>query len=151
MIIDKLENIRFYEAMLPDLETGLAKIAELGESPELGRYEFDGGYLLVQSGETTPMEEGTFEAHRRYIDVQILRGGAEEMAWKPLSELTTEVPYDEIKDAERLNGTRENHMLISAGMFYAAFPSDGHKPGAHTDTPHKYDKIVMKLPVKQQT
>lgn len=51
---------------------------------EVGRYEFDGGYFMVQKGTTRPLEEGTFEAHRRYIDVQIVVEGSEELAWEDL-------------------------------------------------------------------
>ncbi|MDO4299047.1 MAG: YhcH/YjgK/YiaL family protein [Lachnospiraceae bacterium] len=147
MIIDQLDNILFYEKMLPNLANGMAKVTELGAAPEVGRYEFEGGYLMVQKGETKPLDEGTFEAHRKYIDVQILLEGCEEVAWKPLSELTSVIPYDEAKDAERFDGTKENTMLISGGMFYAAYPKDGHKPVSHSKEKHTFTKIVMKLPV----
>jgi YhcH/YjgK/YiaL family protein len=148
MIIDALENIFFYEKLLPHLADGMAVVKQLGAAPEVGRHEFEGGYLIVQKGETKPMDEGTFEVHRKYIDVQILLDGSEEVAWKPLSGLKVAIPYDETKDAERLDGTKENSMLISAGMFYAAYPEDGHKPVSHTTEKHTYTKIVMKLPVE---
>lgn len=35
---------------------------------------------MVQKGMARPVSEGTYEAHRNYIDVQIIFEGSEEMA-----------------------------------------------------------------------
>lgn len=147
MIIDKIENITFYQSVLPKLQEGLDAIDAL-ENKEIGKYFFDGGFFMVQEGVTKPMEEGTYEAHRKYIDVQIILDGSEELAWKDLKDLTTAIPYNEEKDQERLDGPKDNVMLISKGMFYAAFPHDGHKAISHTKEQQSYRKIVLKLPVE---
>lgn len=147
MIIDKMESIRLYAALLPNLENGL-KAVEALETPEVGRYEFDGGYFMIQEGATHPLEEGNFEVHRNYIDVQIILEGSEEVGWQHLSDLNTAIPYNPDKDAEFLSGSAEHMMKISAGMFWVGFPQDGHKPCCHTKQQQSYKKIVMKLPVK---
>jgi YhcH/YjgK/YiaL family protein len=146
MIIDKLDHIMFYEPLLKNLGAGLEAIKNL-ESHEVGKYNFEGGFFMVQEGETKPMEEGTFEAHRSYIDVQIILEGSEEIAWADITDLQTQTPYDPQKDAEHFNGEKSHHILISEGMFYAAFPHDGHKPVSHTKKKLQFKKIVMKLPV----
>ncbi|MDO4634100.1 MAG: YhcH/YjgK/YiaL family protein [Eubacteriales bacterium] len=148
MIIDRVDKIMFYEKLLPNLANAMRKAEELGEHPKIGRYEFEGGFLMVQEGETVPMTEGSYEAHRRYIDVQILTEGCEEVAWEEISRLTVSTPYSEEKDCELLDGDRAHSMLISEGMFYAAFPSDAHRPIAHTENQHRYRKLVIKLPVE---
>ncbi len=145
MIIDKFDNIRFYSGLLHNLESGLEAVAAL-RIPEVGRYEFDGGYFMVQKGSTKPLAEGTFEAHRKYVDIQIILEGSEEVAWQDITDLTTATEYNQEKDAERLNGSFEHVMKISEGMFYIAFPHDGHKPVSHTEVPQTFTKIVMKLP-----
>ena len=145
MIIDKLENIMLYEPLLKYLKNGMEAVKAL-PALEVGRYEFDGGFFLVQKGTTKPLTEGTFEAHRKYIDVQILMEGSEEVAWSDITDLTTAIEYNPEKDAERLNGTFDHVMKISEGMFYAAFPHDGHKPVSHTAKEQTFTKIVMKLP-----
>ena len=63
MIIDRIENIGYYESVLPGLSNGLKTLKQLA-SLESGRHEFEGGFLMIQEGDTKPMEEGTFEAHR---------------------------------------------------------------------------------------
>ena len=107
MIIDHVDNILKYEALLPNLRKGLEAVAAVKNGAGLvpGRYAFEGGYFMVQQGETRPISEGTFEAHRNYIDVQIMAEGSEEMAWEDVRRLETVIPYQEEKDAERLPGT----------------------------------------------
>ena len=146
MIIDNLDNIMFYENIVSNLALGVEVIKSV-KNLEVGRYDFDGGYFMVQKGETKPMNEGTFEAHRKYVDVQIIVEGSEEVAWADICDLTTEVPYDSEKDSERFSGDLSHSMKISAGMFYMAFPHDGHKPVSHTEKKQSFTKIVMKLPV----
>lgn len=153
MIIDSIDHIFLYEPLLKNLKSGMEAVKALEavkplEAAETGRYEFDGGYFMVQRGVTKPLEEGTFEAHRKYIDVQILLDGSEEVAWSDLKDLTTVISYNPEKDAERLTGSFEHVMKITRGMFYAAFPHDGHKPVSHTNEQQSFTKIVMKLPVQ---
>ena len=137
MIIDRIKNIEYYETILPGLKNGLNTLRQL-PSQEVGRYEFEGGFLMIQEGTTKPMSEGTFEAHRKYVDVQIMLQGCEELAWEEYDLLNPVVPYNEEKDQERLDGERNHSMLISEGMFFAAFPQDGHKAVSHTGEQHHY-------------
>lgn len=146
MIIDKLDNIRMYGGLLNHLENGLQAMEAL-RIPEVGRYDFDGGYFMVQKGTTKPLTEGTFEAHRKYVDIQIILEGSEEVAWQDITDLATSIEYNPEKDAERLTGKLDHVIKISEGMFYAAFPHDGHKPVSHTTEQQSFTKIVMKLPV----
>lgn len=145
MIIDRMENIMNYASLLPNLKNGLEKIRDLTEFNS-GRYEFDGGFFMIQKGSTQPIEKGSFESHKKYIDVQILLEGSEEVAWEDIRQLTVIVPYDPENDAQRLTGPHEHVMKITRGMFYAAFPQDGHQPTAHTKEVQNFTKIVMKLP-----
>lgn len=147
MIVDSIKHIRDYEALLPGIGAGM-DFVEAHPSLAVGRYEFEGGYLMVQEGVTTAMGEGTYEAHRRYIDVQIILEGSEEVAWAERDGLDVVVAYDDAKDAERLDGPRDHSILVDEGMFWAALPHDAHRPCAHTDLAHRYRKIVMKLPVR---
>jgi len=148
MIVDSFEHIGFYEAMLPNLKCGLDAIKVLQSKGELeeGTYNFEGGFFKVQKGVTKAFTEGTFEAHKKYIDVQILIDGSEEIAWKEIKDLTEVIPYDEEKDAARYSGTFENKILINKGMFWAAFPHDGHKAISHTTKQQSFTKIILKLP-----
>lgn len=150
MIIDSFDKIEKYKVLLPHLEDGLKAMQKANVS-EKGRYEFAGGYFMVQIGCTNPLEQGSFEAHRRFIDVQILLEGSEEIAWAPYESLEICELYNAETDKERLQGERRHCMLIEKGMFWCAFPWDAHKAISHTgEKEHYYRKIVMKLPVEEE-
>ena len=151
MIIDHVENIHFYASLLPNLAKGLKAIADekaKGEIPA-GRYDFDGGFFKVERGHTKPFSEGTFESHKKYIDVQFIEEGSEEIAWSILPELTVSIPYDEEKDAARYTGNFDQQIKIKKGMFWAAFPWDGHRACAHSKEEQSFTKIILKLPFKE--
>ena len=147
MIIDSLKYIETYRPVLKGFDAGLEAVKALGEHPETGRYTFEGGYFMVQEGMTRPMEDGDFEAHRKYIDVQIILEGQETVGWAETGSLQESVSYDEEKDKVMYAGEAAQCNVIKAGMFWAAFPEDAHKACRQTDTQTSYRKIVMKLPV----
>lgn len=122
MIIDHTDNIMNYEALLPGLKKGMTFLRSLTEF-DTGRYEFEGGYLMIQKGVTKPITEKTFESHQKYIDVQILLDGSEEVAWEDIRNLTAVTPYDAEKDVQRFNGSHDHVIKITAGMFLCRIPS----------------------------
>ncbi len=148
MIIGHIRDIRKYAGILPCLEEGMKACEKAADLPA-GRYEFEGGYFMIQEGQTRPMDHGTYESHRSYIDVQILLEGQEEIAWNTLDQLTVCEPYDEKTDKERYTGEDHYHMTIRKDMFWAAFPEDGHKALGTLTEPGHFRKIVMKLPVQR--
>lgn len=147
MILDKLSHINIYKDLVKNLDKGLAALEGQKDNLEVGRYEFEGGFFMIQKGDTKPMEEGNFEAHRKYVDLQIVLEGSEEIAWAEIGDLEEAAPYNEQKDAVYFSGPEKNHIQVDAGMFYIAFPHDGHKAIRHLQTPFSYTKVVMKLPV----
>ena len=150
MIIERVPEILRYREVLPGIEKGLEALLALGEHPAEGRYEFDGGFFTVLEGDTKSPEGGELEPPRRYIDVQFLLEGREEVVWGYLPELTPRTEYDGEKDIQMLTGKAEQCTLITAGMVWAAFPEDAHMPGRHTGEMSHYRKAVMKLPVKKE-
>lgn len=147
MIFDRMENAARYNGLHSAWREGI-KFAKSLFGAEPGRYTFENGFALVQVGETQPLEGRTYEAHRKYLDVQIMVEGTEEMYVQDLSRLTEAVPYDAQKDALFLQGPGAL-VTIRTGDFYVMFPNDGHMPVLHTGkTPTTYRKIVLKLPVE---
>jgi len=146
MIVDMFANLGFYKSFIKNLDKGIEAVKKQ-EKFEVGRYEFDGGFFMIQKGNTKPMEEGTFEAHRKYVDIQIVIEGSEDVAWKNLSDLKEETAYNEEKDVARFTGVTDHTIHVTEGMCYIAFPHDGHKPVRHVKDQQTYTKIVMKLPI----
>jgi YhcH/YjgK/YiaL family protein len=73
------------------------------------------------------IDEGTFEAHKKYIDIQMVLDGSEYVAWAPINQLVVDVEYNPEKDVVRLNGSPQEIMKINKGMAYICLPHDGHK------------------------
>lgn len=147
MIIDKVENIQIYSGLLNNLEQGLEAVKALPDNAADGKYEFEGGFFMLQSGVTKPMEEGLFEAHRQYADVQIVLEGCEEAAWADCKNLQADGEYNSQTDKAMYSGQPEMLFKATAGMCYIAFPHDAHKAVRHTAAQHTYKKVVMKLPL----
>lgn len=145
MILDEFKNISAYKSMIKNLQNAINFINK-SDDLSVGRYEFDGGFLMVQEGITNPIEEGNFETHEKYIDVQYVVEGSETMVWSDKEHLKVTTQYDEKKDAAFYQG--EGTVIeVKAGMSYVMFPNDAHKACCHVDIPKKYKKYVIKLPV----
>lgn len=150
MIVCKFEELRQYTSLLRHLDAGLACIEEQRKADLLvGRYEFEGGFLMVQRGTTKPVDPKAFETHQKYIDVQYMIHGREQALYQPVSALKSCIAYDENADIAFFQGpdTGNTVLNITDGMCYVVFPEDGHMPCRYEKEPSEYVKIVMKLPV----
>lgn len=146
MIATKAENLSSYENLGADFVQALAFAETLTERP-VGRYEYsDSIFAFVQEGTTKDFRTGRFEAHRKYLDIQIILEGEEEVVVQKLDKLTIAGAFDEDNDVGFYTGDGECQKM-QAGDAYIAFPEDGHMPCVHSTEPHRYRKIVVKVPV----
>jgi len=144
MLIQSLERLRVDAAGLPHLEDALTCLAEHKDAPAPARFEFPGGYLMLQEGYTKGVNEGNYEAHRHYLDIQVLLEGAETVVWSDISALRVSVPYDPKKDKTIFAGAGCS-MTLLPGTCYVCWPEDGHKACCHTGQSTHYRKAVIKL------
>lgn len=147
MIIDHKERLVNYQAILRNIDKALTKLHELTDWQEGQRYPFDGGFLFFQNGETKPLAQAQFEAHKKYIDVQVVLAGAEYVALEDLSNLSVAIPYSNERDVEKYDGPTNHVMKISQGMAYVCFPWDAHKAVFHLEQPLNFSKAVIKLEI----
>lgn len=145
MIIGYLDKWETYKAQMPQLEE-IAEIVRTCREKPAGRYETDWGFYMIQEGETSAIEDKVFECHRNYIDVQCVAEGGEYMEWADIRALAPDTEYSGEKDVQFLKG-QGCVCKVDAGMFYAVYPEDGHKPGCHIETPLAYRKVVAKVRV----
>jgi YhcH/YjgK/YiaL family protein len=116
----------------------------------LGRTDIEGSdvFLTISEAETRSPEQVKFEAHRRYIDIQLVVRGQESIGYAPVAALTTSEPYDASKDIEFFSVPQESTTLaLHAGDFAVFAPGDGHRPSLHLDGPHVSRKVVVKVSV----
>ena len=116
----------------------------------LGRTDIEGDdvYVVVSEAETRPPEQVRFEAHRRYIDIQLVVRGQESIGYAPAASLVSAEPYDAAKDIEFFGVPQESAALaLRAGDFVVFAPGDGHRPSLHLDGPHVSRTVVVKVSV----
>ena len=149
MIVDKLKNLKKYPEFAAYADEMLAFVERAEkENLEDGRYELQGENLfaLLQSYETKKLEDARMETHKIYSDLQYIISGKEYIYWRPIDELTVE--EDRTPDADIVfyeNGDVKGSNLLTAGMFGAYFPWDGHKPSVAAGEPAPLKKIVFKF------
>ena len=114
------------------------------KSLAIGRISLDGDaiYALVQEYQTKPVDQGKWESHRRYIDIQYIVYGAELINYQNLSKMKLD-NYDSERDFQSMTG--EGQLIeLSGGSFMVFFPQDAHMPGLAKTTPSMVKKVVVK-------
>lgn len=147
MIIDTLANAECYCRLGDRLAEGLQFLAQTDlSSLALGRHDIHGDecFALVSEYETKPLDQAVWEAHRRYIDIQCLASGREQIGYAALDSLTTDTEYDASKDAEFLKGSGDFLTLVP-GTFAVFYPQDAHMPGLDSGSRSHVRKIVIKV------
>lgn len=111
------------------------------------RYDIDGDnlYAIVSESMTKNEEDAKFEAHRKYIDIQHVIAGAEQMSISPISDkMEVVTAYDPIKDLEFMTVKQTSSYVATPDKFFIFFPSDIHRPSVKVGE----NKIVRKVVVK---
>ena len=116
----------------------------------VGRHEIvpGGAYANVQEYQTKT--EGVFEAHRDFIDVQIVVSGEEVIGVADLADaLDCTLEYDKDRDCVLYASASKIRKLdVDSTSWCIFFPSDLHQPGMARDgVPSPVKKVVVKIPV----
>ena len=148
MLIDRITNAHLYGTLSPKFKCAFDYIQQTDLlTLAVGKYEIDGEslYVIVQEYLTKPIEQGRWEAHRRYIDLQYVIRGTERIGYAHLSRLLPDV-YDVNKDFLPLSG-QGDILTVQEGSFMLLLPEDGHMPGIAVDEPMLVKKAVFKIGV----
>ena len=149
MIIDTLENSAAYDCLGPGFAQAFAYLRSgRAQTDPVGSHELDGDRLFVNVEEytTKPIDQGRWEAHRTYADVQYVVSGAEQMGYTTHDGLTAEQAYDAATDVGFYKG--EGVMMrVPAGTFTIFMPQDVHMPCIADTEPRGVRKVVVKVQV----
>lgn len=114
------------------------------------RYDIDDDNLYASVSEyiTKNEEDAKFEAHRKYIDIQHVINGAEQMSISPLAGKKEElVPYDPAKDVEFMTVGETSSYEATTDRFFIFFPSDIHRPSVKIGDNKTVRKVVVKVKI----
>jgi biofilm protein TabA len=149
MILDRLENAENYYDMPPGFEKAFAFLRQnrLAERPS-GRYEIDGDriFCILSKDHGRSRAEAKLEAHRKYIDIQYVIAGVDQMGWRPTADCKlVDTPYDSDKDIGFFKDEPKSWTEVPAGSFVIFFPEDAHAPLVSSKEIHK---AVLKIAVQ---
>ncbi len=151
MILGHIKNLQQEKGLFAQaLQTGLEYLAKTdftGLAP--GKYEIAGSDIYASLSEyTTDRKENKKpEAHVKYVDIQYMISGTENIG---CADLAPGLAIKEDKLAEKdvifyqaVEG--ETDLKMSAGMYAVFFPWDVHRPGCAAGDPAPVRKVVVKV------
>jgi len=152
MIFDQLPNHRLYplgaawREAFAFLQAATPALAD-------GKHYLCGAdlFAIVMGYQTQPEETSELEAHRRYLDIQMLLAGREGVACHNLADLQILQPYNPTTDAElyRIPTATPARFILTPKTFLALFPHDAHMPCLTLEHgPEPVRKVVIKVAIE---
>src|SRR3972149_557293 len=96
-----------------------------------GRYPIIGEdlFAIVEHVPGRTRAEAKLECHRRYIDIQLVLEGVDEMGWKALEDCHNPVnDYSAEKDIRFFHDAPASWIAVPPDHFCIFFPGDAHAP-----------------------
>ncbi len=101
--------------------------------------------VIVEDVAGRTREAARLECHRKYIDIQLVLEGGEEMGWKALADCTQPVGDHSVeKDIRFFRDTPASWVAVPPGHFCIFFPEDAHAPLVSGD---RIRKAIFKVAV----
>jgi len=86
-------------------------------------------FVIVENVAGRTREAAKLECHRRYIDIQLVLEGLDEMGWKALADCVDPVSdYSAEKDIRFFHDAPASWIATPPGAFCIFFPEDAHAP-----------------------
>lgn len=148
MILAKLNESNRYRALHPLFARAfdfLRKSDLSALAPGKHAVEGEQIFAIVEDCAGRTRAEAKLECHRRYIDIQLVLEGVDEMGWKPVAEcVDPATDYDAARDIRFFNDAPSSWVATPPGAFCLFFPEDAHAPLISTG---KIRKVVVKIAV----
>ncbi len=116
-----------------------------------GRYNLENGiYVNVERYTTKKTEERRYEAHKKYVDIQFILMGEENIYVAPIQMLRLCEEYSVLRDIMFYYSCPKGEPIrLKEGQAVLLEPEDGHMPciSVDEDKPVKVRKAVVKIPL----
>jgi YhcH/YjgK/YiaL family protein len=115
-----------------------------------GKHAIDGenAYASVTEAPSKDLSKATWESHKKYIDLQYVIKGKEQIEVANAETATVIKPYDAAKDIA--NYTAEGTFYVAEpGTFFLFFPQDAHRPNIKVAGYEIVKKLVIKIRVAE--
>ncbi|MFZ5503732.1 MAG: YhcH/YjgK/YiaL family protein [Pseudomonadota bacterium] len=132
MIVAKLSEPSRYAALHPLFQRAFDYIRDTDlHALTPGRYDIAGEdlFAIVEHVRGRSRAEAKLECHRKYIDIQLVLSGIDEMGWKPLADCRNPVgDYSTERDIQFFHDTPASWVAVPPHHFCIFFPEDAHAP-----------------------
>jgi len=149
MILDQFANAALYRTIHRRFDQAFHYLATtaLMDLPS-GKQTIQGDELfaLVNDYSTQPPDQCRFEAHRRYIDIQLMVRGIERIGVANLATMRVDEPYVAERDVAFFHG-QGDLITLNEGTFAIFLPHDAHQPGIAVAEPLQCRKVVVKVQI----
>ena len=146
MIYDNNKNKEKYYSLHDGFKLGFDFIQKaITEKFPVGKYEIDGKRVWASVQEYLSKDEAKAEAHRKYIDIQYIVSGKEQMKCACIDTCKTKIEYNDEKDVEFFEPASSVTMVCKEGDFAIFFPNDVHTPSLKINENEQVKKIVVKV------
>lgn len=149
MVIDKLANAGLYAGMHQYFTKAFDFLQETDlVNTESGKYVLEGDrvFAMVQEYDSRNIEDCKLEAHRKYIDIQYIVSGEEQIGIDLLKDQPSTEGYNENNDVIFFEAD-SSLVKMESGMFAIFYPDDLHMPGVKVNRSSKVKKVVVKVQV----
>ncbi len=143
MITDNLKNLKKYNIVSEKVADFLMS---LSAKTQAGHYEIDDtAYANVDIYNTK--KNCKFEAHKKYIDVQMLLEGTEELDYISVDGLNITEAYDEKRDVMFFQNPEKtpDTLQLEPFKFALIYPYEAHRP--QMGNGQQVKKVVVKIAV----
>lgn len=149
MIVDSIHNSDLYYGLNEKFEKALKFLKETDFSGmDEGRIDIEGEeiYALIVRYNTINPEDGKWEAHQNYIDIQYIVNGSEDFGFVNADYLEPTSDYDVENDIQWFEGDGDFFQLHQE-EFVILFPHDAHMPKLSIEESEEVTKVVVKIAV----
>lgn len=141
MILDTMANADRYQALHPLFPIVFEYIRNTDLSTlASGRHSImaDDVFVIIERATGRSRNAAQLECHRRYIDIQLVLDGVDEMGWKPLADCHHPVAdFNMQADIGFFHDSPATWIATPPGAFCIFFPQDTHAPLVATQPIHK--------------
>lgn len=106
-------------------------------------------FFVVNEFQTKAIEEGFWEAHRKYLDFHYILQGTERIAVDHIDNQTVTENYNESNDVILFDGEVRSIVTLNPGDVMVCYPEDSHMTGIQGSEKESVRKIVLKV-LKEQ-
>lgn len=147
MFVSKWDSLKEYDSVIGTIVSNFMEANDV-KTIATGRWNLENGcYVNVDEYETRI--NNCFEAHRAYVDVQLMVDGEEEIFCAPLSHGVEAVAFDEQKDVAFYNCDKGPYCTVTLKpqMAVVLMPFDMHAP-CNAIEKRCNRKLVFKIPIE---